>query len=92
MIHFLLWPLRTLLHIFMQPDKIAHFYWGGCMGLSGLWMGWWAMAIVIAAAAAKELYDLFHPPHQCEALDLIATMAGGASSIAIILCRLHHGS
>ncbi len=84
----LLWPIRTILHIFMQPDKIAHFYWGGCLGLSGLWMGWWALAIVAALAACKELYDLFHPPHQCELWDFIATVLGGACAIGVI--HLHH--
>lgn len=82
----LTWPVRFAAAIALQPDKIAHFYWGGCMGFAGgLWAGWWALTVVAAAAAAKELYDLRHPPHQCEGWDFAATVLGGACAVAVLL-------
>lgn len=84
MIAILTWPLRLACAIVLQPDKTAHFYWGASIGLCGLWMGWWAMAVVVALAASKELYDLSHPPHQCEAWDFAATLVGGACAVGVI--------
>ncbi len=83
-------PVSLLAHILLQPDKVAHIYWGATIGLCGLWMEWWALAVVVALAALKELYDLFHPPNQCDVWDFMATMIGGAGSIALIIFRLHH--
>ncbi len=82
------WPFSTLAAILLQPDKVCHIYWGASVGFTfGLWMGWWAMIAVLAAAVLKELYDLFHPPNKCEAWDVAATLLGGA--LAIVVIQLH---
>ncbi len=84
------WPIRAALHIVLQPDKVAHFYFGATVGYAGLWMGWWGLALVTLAGASKELYDLVHPPHECDGWDFVATMLGGACAIELILWRLHY--
>lgn len=73
--------------IFIRPDLFGHFGCGAIIGLSALWLGWIAILIVIVLAAAKELYDLFHPPHTSEWLDMGATVFGGA--LAVGLVELH---
>lgn len=84
------WPVRMVGAIALQPDKVAHFYWGASIGLCGLWMGWWGLTVVAIFAACKELYDLCHPPHNCDAWDFAATMVGGLCAIGVILWHAHH--
>jgi len=90
--HILALPFRLLGGLavaLLQPDKQAHFYWGATMGLAGLWMGWLALVIITGIAAAKEFWDLMHPPHECELWDFLATCAGGCLAIALITIHLH---
>ncbi len=84
-------PFSLLAHILLRPDRTSHIYWGWTIGsIAGWWMGWWAIAVVIMLAALKEVYDLFHPPHECDVWDFIATLIGGAGSIGLIVWRLSH--
>lgn len=81
----LTWPLRTFAAMLLQPDKVCHIYWGAAIGYSfGLWMGLWALSLVVVFAASKEVYDLLHPPHHCDLWDFAATLVGGACSIGVI--------
>lgn len=73
----------------IRADYQAHFYWGAAMGLSALWLGWWAMAPIAIAAFSKEVWDRAHPPHQVEALDAVSTILGGACSAGLVFIRMH---
>ncbi len=78
--------------IYIAPDKYGHFGCGAIIGLSALWLGWSAILVVVILAAAKELYDVCHPPHSPEWLDIAATVLGGLASVGVVhLHALHPG-
>ena len=83
-------PFRAMATAMLEPDKIAHFYWGASMGISALWFGWWALLPIAIAATLKEGWDFMNPPHQCELLDFVATFIGGCIAVEVIMLRLHH--
>ncbi len=70
--------------IYIAPDKYGHFGCGAIIGLSALWLGWSALLVVVILATAKEIYDVCHPPHSPEWLDIAATLLGGGLSIGLI--------
>lgn len=75
----------------IPADKIAHFAGGSILAAAGLLVGHLldgafgtpdylaALGLFMTAPVvglAKETWDLWHPPHVSDGLDLLATVAG----------------
>lgn len=70
-------------------DKLIHFLGGflvaGIFALLGYPLP--GLAVGAAVAIGKEIYDYYHPPHQCEALDAVATFAGAFLAFSLTLIK-----
>lgn len=60
-------------------DKQAHFLGGYALAITvGIFSPWVGLAVALAAAAGKELYDYKHPAtHTVDIKDFVATATGG---------------
>jgi hypothetical protein len=59
-------------------DKAIHFIMGVLIyAMFTYWFGWKAIFFVMAAGAAKELYDVFHLKIDADVFDFLATVLGG---------------
>ena len=72
--------------LYAHQDKVAHFALSSVLAVSSLtlahlWLPQLAMmvsvAMVASVGASKEVWDHYHPPHQCDVWDFIADLAGG---------------
>lgn len=78
------WPFLALCAI--PQDKLIHIWIGSTLAMSGLWLGWYGALPVIAYAVCKEIWDsLFPKAHTAELMDAVATIAGGAIPLCLIM-------
>lgn len=69
--------IRLLAQI--PQDKISHFAGGTILGTAGLVFGIeGALFLPFVVGLAKEIWDHYHPPHEADPLDLLATVLGAA--------------
>lgn len=58
-------------------DKQAHLWWGWSIGATlAVWIGFWALLIVLLAATSKEALDR-RSGGKFDSIDILATLAGG---------------
>jgi hypothetical protein len=72
-------------------DKWAHAWIGSTLAMSGLWLGWYGALPVIIYAVCKEVWDSAFPrAHASELWDAVATIAGGAIPLGLIMAHRMH--
>lgn len=80
------WPFLALAGI--PRDKLFHLWIGSTLAMSGLWLGWYGALPVIVYAMGKEIWDsMFPKAHATELADVLATLAGGAIPLGLIMAH-----
>lgn len=66
-------------------DKIIHFVAGAIVTMLSVVMpAFCALMLCIVVAAAKEIYDYFHPNHTPCYMDFIVTVCGGMFGLMLV--------
>jgi hypothetical protein len=68
----------------IAPDKAKHFLAGGLVGLSALFVGWYALVLVVIVGIGKEVYDEESGKGTPEVMDALAACAGGLLVVGLI--------
>lgn len=73
----------------IPQDKLIHFLGGFAVsaGFSLVGHPHYGLATGAAVSIGKEVYDYYHPPHQCEVLDAVATFAGTLLAFSLTLIK-----
>lgn len=68
------------------PDKLDHVFVGGFIAfvLTAFCGPLIAIAAALAAGIGKEVYDYFHPNHDCDVWDAICTFGGAVFGLGCV--------
>jgi len=63
----------------LETDKAKHFIGGYLISLTFSYFGFYTPGLIVSSGIgiAKEIWDKYNPPHQCDWKDALATICGG---------------
>lgn len=81
--------LLTFLNTLIPYDKLLHFVGGQALAAAGI-IAFPRQLVAVTAVVSllgvgKEVYDYYHPPHECSVYDWLATTFGAVSVTPLIL-------
>ena len=73
----------------IPQDKLIHFLGGFLVAGVFALLGYPLHGLFVGAVVAvgKEIFDYYHPPHQCELMDAVATFAGALLAFTLTLIK-----